>query len=176
MPTICDCVVTGKTKASASEKEEIIWRNDMARRHQKWRKQTGWKDRKDVKPVCVELTMPLGRRLNCEVRGRALMRVYGDDCASRLRVCVEGWQRRVLSFHPSEQMSLWWTTLAVWASSMIMVSTGLTVPNSKDASTCATTSSSDPLETRPGHCVGIQSHSFSSVGKILDGEAGRVRR
>ena len=43
MPMICDCAVTGKTKASASEKEEMIWQNDMARSHQRWRKQTGGK-------------------------------------------------------------------------------------------------------------------------------------
>jgi hypothetical protein len=31
-----------------------------------------WKNWKDVKPVCVELTVLLGRRLNCKVRERAL--------------------------------------------------------------------------------------------------------
>jgi hypothetical protein len=31
-----------------------------------------WKDWKDVKPVCVELTVLLGRRLNCKVRERVL--------------------------------------------------------------------------------------------------------
>jgi hypothetical protein len=31
-----------------------------------------WKDWKDVKPAYVELTVLLGRRLNCEVRERAL--------------------------------------------------------------------------------------------------------
>jgi hypothetical protein len=34
----CDCGVTGRTKASASEKEERIRLDDVARSHQRWRK------------------------------------------------------------------------------------------------------------------------------------------
>ena len=49
-----------------------------------------WKDWKDE--ACVELTVLLGKRLNCEVRERALS-VHGDDCGSWLRVCVGGWKR-----------------------------------------------------------------------------------
>jgi hypothetical protein len=64
--TICGCGVTGSTKASASEKEEmtVIWLEP---------EEAGlWKAWKDTKPVCVKPTVLLGRRLNCEVRERAL--------------------------------------------------------------------------------------------------------
>jgi len=61
----------GRMKASVSEKEERIGLNDMDRSYQT--EEVGvWEDWKDVKPVCVELTVLLGRRLNCEVRERAL--------------------------------------------------------------------------------------------------------
>lgn len=65
MPTIGDCGVTGKTKASASEKEEMIWRNDMARSHQKWRKHTGGKIGKMCSlyvssPQCIVMTVQVG--------------------------------------------------------------------------------------------------------------------
>jgi len=54
-----------------------------------------WKDWEGRGHLCVELTVLLAKRLNCEVRDRAL---GGDDCGRRLRVCVEGWQRWALSF------------------------------------------------------------------------------
>ena len=37
--TICGYESTGNTEASASEKEEMVGRNDMVCSHQKWRKQ-----------------------------------------------------------------------------------------------------------------------------------------
>jgi hypothetical protein len=67
--TIRDCGVTGRAKAGASEKEVRTGRNDMARRgHYTRMEEAGvWKDRKDVKLVCAELTVMLGKRLNCGV-------------------------------------------------------------------------------------------------------------
>jgi hypothetical protein len=101
-----------------------------------------WKDWKDVMPVCVELTVLLGRRLE--------------------KVGIE--------FSPSEPTSLWWTTLAEWVSSARIMSTGLAAPDSRDPLSCATISSSDPLKTRSGPRVGIQSRSSSGVARLLDGD------
>jgi len=48
--------------------------------------------------------------------------------------------------------------------------TGLAAPDSTDPLSCAKTSSLDPLETRSGPLVGNESHSSSSIARLLDGD------
>jgi hypothetical protein len=60
------------------------------------------------------------------------------------------------------------------ASSTRMMSTRLAAPDFRDPLSCATTSSSDSLETRSGPRVGIQSRS--SFGVMGIPTTGRVRR
>jgi hypothetical protein len=83
---------------------------------------------------------------------------------------VGGMVKVGIEFSPSDLTSWWWTTLAEWVSSTKMMSTGLVAPYSRDPLSCATASSSDPLETRSCHCVGIQSRSTSGVARLLDGD------
>ena len=84
---ICNYGVMGRTKASANEKEEKIGRDDTARSHKKWRKRACGLE--SMKPVCVELTVLLGRGLNCEVREPALSKCNDGGCGRRLKVRVE---------------------------------------------------------------------------------------
>lgn len=49
-----------------------------------------WKDWKDVRPVCVMLTMLLGRRLDLWGPQARFERVYGDDCGSRSSAWRDG--------------------------------------------------------------------------------------
>jgi hypothetical protein len=56
-------------------------------------------------------------------------------------------------------------------SSTRMMSTRVASPvSTRDPLSCVTTLSSDPLETRSGPCVGIQSRSSSGVARLLDGD------
>jgi hypothetical protein len=102
------------------------------------------------------------------------VRVYDDDCGGRLKVCVEDVEVGV-AFPLSEPT---WITLTEWISSTGMMSIGLAAPDSRKPSSCATTSSSDSVEKRPGPYVGIRSRSSSGVGRILNGipTVGPVRR
>jgi hypothetical protein len=84
---------------------------------------------KEVKPVCAELTVPLGARLNREARERRLdARLW-----CRARRSIEGVRGGIVKVgvesSPSAPTSLslsgmvWWTT-AGWVSSTRMMSTG----------------------------------------------------
>jgi hypothetical protein len=95
--------------------------------------------------------------------------VYGDDWKSVEG--VRGGMAKVgIEFSLYEPTSLSWRTLAGWVSSTRMMSTGLAAPDSRDPLPCARTSSSDPLETWSGPCIGIQSRSSSGVARLLDGD------
>ena len=84
---------------------------------------------KEVKPVCAELTVPLGARLNCEARECRLdARLW---CGARrsiegvrggiAKVGIESSLSAPTSLSPSGMV--WWTT-AEWVSSTRMMSTG----------------------------------------------------
>ena len=91
---------------------------------------------KEVKPVCAELTVPLGARLNCEARERRLdARLW-----CRARRSMEGVRGGIVKvgvdFSPSAPTSLsrsgtvWWTP-AECVSSTRMMSTGLEASESR---------------------------------------------
>ena len=76
---------------------------------------------KEVKPVCAELTVPLGARLNCEARERRLdARLW-----CRARRSIEGVRGGIVKVGVESSPSgiVRWTT-AEWVSSMRMMSTG----------------------------------------------------
>jgi hypothetical protein len=83
---------------------------------------------KDVKPVCVKFTALLGRKLDYDVRERALCELYGDGWKSI--EWVHGGTAKVgMEFSLSEPASSWLKAVAEQVSSMRTMSTELATPS-----------------------------------------------